>query len=273
MMTREDQPSSHVLSPGPLVEEGGESKVSQTILEPATSFQPTQGERRCLSARLPRSIISPSHTSQPRRRGPYLAPGRLEVPMSRGTPMKAASSPSGDVCTGRRIMEQMPTDRATNSGLGGWFRGMSEARRLGLRPGRQSPVAGRAGTLDPRPRVQRVASRRSISPARFRAREATGPECPRRVPLARKARVPARREPPGSKDRAPCGSKAGEGSGPASLPPAQAELQPLAPSVNSQQGSQLLPPFLPQLRLASPRTWPLAGSSPIRSIIFKAQKV
>lgn len=77
--------------------------------------------------------------------------------------MKAASSPSGEVCTGRRIMEQTPTDRATNSGLGGWFRGASEAWRLWRSPGWQSPATGRAPTPGPGPRAQPDASSRSIA--------------------------------------------------------------------------------------------------------------
>lgn len=51
--------------------------------------------------------------------GPYLAPGRLEVPVSSGTPTNAASSPSADACTGSLIMEQTPTGRATSRALGG----------------------------------------------------------------------------------------------------------------------------------------------------------
>lgn len=79
--------------------------------------------------------------------------------MSRGTPTKAASSPSGEACTGSRIMEQTPTGRATNSELGGWFWGALEAWRLGLRPRSQSPKAGH--TSQP---AQREASSLSMLP-------------------------------------------------------------------------------------------------------------
>ena len=87
--------------------------------------------------------------------------------MSRGTPTKAASSPSGDVCTGSRIMEQTPTGRATDSELGGRFPGVSEAWRLGLRRRSQSPAAGRVAPPAPSPREQREASSRSILSTRL----------------------------------------------------------------------------------------------------------
>lgn len=92
--------------------------------------------------------------------------------MSRGTPMKAASSPSGEACTGSRIMEQTPTGRATIPELGGWFRGASEAWRLGLRPRSQSPEAGHA----PRP-AQREASSLSMLPAGLAGSRNQGTEC------------------------------------------------------------------------------------------------
>jgi hypothetical protein len=44
-------------------------------------------------------------------RGPKRAPARLEVPMSNGTPMKAASSPSGDAAAGNRIIVASPAKR------------------------------------------------------------------------------------------------------------------------------------------------------------------
>lgn len=59
---------------------------------------------------------APAPDTAPR---PYLAPGRLDVPVSRGTPTKAASSPSAEARTGSLSMEQIPTGRATNSALGG----------------------------------------------------------------------------------------------------------------------------------------------------------
>lgn len=87
--------------------------------------------------------------------------------MSSGTPTKAASSPSGEACTGSRIMEQTPTGRATNSELGGWFRGASEDRLLQL-----SPTAGCAPPPAPRPRAHRDAMRRSMPSARSPRRRA-----------------------------------------------------------------------------------------------------
>lgn len=101
---------------------------------------------------------------------PYLAPGRLEVPVSRGTPMKAASSPSGEDCRGRRIMEQTPTPTGCtgDSELGDWWCGVSEAPeawRIPGHPGRKSPAEGRqVATPDPKPRAQLDLSSRSMPP-------------------------------------------------------------------------------------------------------------
>lgn len=95
--------------------------------------------------------------------------------MSRGTPTKAASSPSGEACTGSRIMEQTPTGRATNSELGGWFRGASEAWRSRLRPGLWSPETGR----EPPP-PQRDASSRSMPPIPSLL-DGWSPQCPGHV--------------------------------------------------------------------------------------------
>lgn len=106
--------------------------------------------------------------------------------MSSGTPTKAASSPSGEVCTGSRIMEQTPTDRATNSELGGWFRGASEDRLLELRPGWQSRAEECAPPPAPRPRAHRDAIGRSMPPSRSLQRLARG-LCRRRAARAQKA--------------------------------------------------------------------------------------
>ena len=159
---------------------------------------------------------------------PYLAPGRLEVPMSSGTPTKAASSPSGVACIGSRIMEQMPTDRATNSELGGWFRGASEAWRLKRRLRSQSPAIGRArppGTSlhEPpralRPLAQVDASSRSIPPA---CPPCWSPQQPEpQPPRAQSAGAPGdHRQGRGSRDPA------------ARFPSPFSELWPLALSVN-----------------------------------------
>lgn len=62
-------------------------------------------------------------------------------------------------------MEQIPTDRATNSELGGWFREVSEALRLELKPVSQRPVAECKPPQVPGPQAQRDASSRSMTPA------------------------------------------------------------------------------------------------------------
>lgn len=138
------------------LQEPGERKamspqISKEYLEQDISFQ-----------RKPCAVAGheTAQTCVPQPFAPYLAPGRLEVPMSRGTPMNAASNPSGEACTGSRIMEQTPTDLATNSELRGWFRGASEISRLGVRlsPGGGSPRA-------PRAREQPDAKSLSIAPA------------------------------------------------------------------------------------------------------------
>lgn len=81
---------------------------------------------------------------------PYLAPGRLEVPVSSGTPTNAASSPSADACTGSLIMEQTPTGRATSRALGGTLN--RELQQLGaLLPGTRgwrNPEDALAGELE-----------------------------------------------------------------------------------------------------------------------------
>jgi len=49
----------------------------------------------------------------------YLAPGRLEVPVSIGTPINAALSPSAVSWYGNLAMVEIPDTLATNSALGG----------------------------------------------------------------------------------------------------------------------------------------------------------
>lgn len=72
---------------------------------------------------------------------PYLAPGRLDVPVSRGTPTKAASNPSAEARTGSLSMEQIPTGRATNSALGGTLKLEPQRRGAPL----HGAVGGRRG--------------------------------------------------------------------------------------------------------------------------------
>ena len=232
-------------------EGGGKPTVCQSIrgvLEPAPASTPTlaEGRRRPwgFRAQWPR-VVRPR---VPQSCGPYLAPGRLEVPMSRGTPTKAASSPWGEACSGSRIMEQTPTGRATTSELGGWFRGASEARRRGLRPRWRSPAAGRAPPRAPRLRAQRDASRRSMSPAG-----------PRSGPNGR---------PTVLKGPAAWGSRAGEG--PRSPRPLSG-LRPPAPWVNrTGPGGRPRHSAATALSLGSaPRkSKPLAPASPFQSNIF-----
>lgn len=71
---------------------------------------------------------------------PYLAPGRLDVPVSRGTPTKAASSPSADACMGSFIMEQTPTGRATNWALGGTLNCEPQRQGAPCPGGQRSPM-------------------------------------------------------------------------------------------------------------------------------------
>lgn len=110
----------------------------------------------------------PSHVSPAQVLLPYLAPGRLEVPVSRGTPTKAASSPSGEDRRGRCIMELTPTDCPSESELGDWWCGVSEAFeawRIPGRPGRNSPAEGRhVATPDPELPAQLDLSSRSMPP-------------------------------------------------------------------------------------------------------------
>ena len=137
-----------MLSPWDYLRQPDLLPCSQRILWGQTlTSNSTLGERKRLSMSFVCTVAARLPDTCPRILWPYLAPGRLEVPMSSGTPTKAASSPSGVACTGSLIMEQMPTDRATNSELGGWFRGASEAWRLKRRLGSQSPATGRTGIL------------------------------------------------------------------------------------------------------------------------------
>ena len=53
-------------------------------------------------------------------RGPNLAPERLEVPMSNGTPTKAASSPLAEDTAGSRIMVAGPPKRGILLPPSGW---------------------------------------------------------------------------------------------------------------------------------------------------------
>lgn len=84
--------------------------------------------------------------------------------------MKAASSPLGEDCRGRRIMEQTPTPTGCtgDSEMGGWWCGVSEAPEARRAPGctgRKSPAEGRhVATPDPAPRDQLDVSSRSMPP-------------------------------------------------------------------------------------------------------------
>ncbi|MNT89031.1 hypothetical protein D3C72_2296890 [compost metagenome] len=53
-------------------------------------------------------------------RGPKRVPGRREVPMSRGTPTKAASRPAAVFKWGSRIMVAMPPKRGISLPPSGW---------------------------------------------------------------------------------------------------------------------------------------------------------
>ena len=53
-------------------------------------------------------------------RGPKRAPGRLEVPMSRGTPTTATSSWSSGVFAGKRMKVAMPPKRGIWLPPSGW---------------------------------------------------------------------------------------------------------------------------------------------------------
>lgn len=61
-----------------------------------------------------------------------LVPGRLEVPVSMGTPMKAASRPSAVSWYGNLAMVAIPDTRATNSLLGGTLYVMLDISLLGV---------------------------------------------------------------------------------------------------------------------------------------------
>ncbi|CAI8717325.1 hypothetical protein EMIT0196P_110052 [Pseudomonas chlororaphis] len=58
-------------------------------------------------------------------RGPKRVPARSEVPMSSGTPTKAASRPAGVGTWGRRIMVAMPPKRGISLPPSGWWRILS----------------------------------------------------------------------------------------------------------------------------------------------------
>lgn len=117
---------------------------------------------RCHGWETPPGIVpsSPLSTGEPcltargkhelSQAGPYLAPGRLDVPVSSGTPTNATSSPSADACIGSLIMEQTPTGRATSRALGGTLN--CELQQLGaLLPGTRgwrNPADTLAGELE-----------------------------------------------------------------------------------------------------------------------------
>lgn len=61
-----------------------------------------------------------------------LVPGRLEVPVSMGTPMKAASRPSAVSWYGNLAMVAIPDTRATNSLLGGTLYVLPDIILLGV---------------------------------------------------------------------------------------------------------------------------------------------
>lgn len=64
----------------------------------------------------------------------YLAPGRLEVPVSIGTPINAASSPSAVSWYGNLPIVAIPDTLATNSALGGTLYRFPEYFLMGLLP-------------------------------------------------------------------------------------------------------------------------------------------
>lgn len=64
----------------------------------------------------------------------HLAPGRLEVPVSIGTPTNATSSPSAVSWKGSRPMVGIPDTRATNSALVGTLKHFPEDLLTRLRP-------------------------------------------------------------------------------------------------------------------------------------------
>lgn len=65
----------------------------------------------------------------------HLAPGRLEVPVSIGTPTNAASSPSAVSWCGSLAMVGIPDTRATNSALTGTLKRLPELFLFGLTHG------------------------------------------------------------------------------------------------------------------------------------------
>ncbi len=60
----------------------------------------------------------------------YLAPGRLDVPVSMGTPTNAASSPSAVFWNGNLHIVAIPLTLATNSALGGTLKPFPDIRRV-----------------------------------------------------------------------------------------------------------------------------------------------
>lgn len=60
----------------------------------------------------------------------YLAPGRLDVPVSMGTPTNAASSPSAVFWNGNLHIVAIPLTLATNSALGGTLKPVPDIRRV-----------------------------------------------------------------------------------------------------------------------------------------------
>lgn len=61
----------------------------------------------------------------------HLAPDRFDVPVSMGTPMNAASSPSAVSWKGSLAMVGIPDTRATYMALGGSLRRLPDDRLLG----------------------------------------------------------------------------------------------------------------------------------------------
>lgn len=176
--------------------------------------------------------------------------------MSSGTPTKAASSPSGEACTGSRIMEQTPTVRATNSELGGWFRGASEDRLLELRPGWQSPTAGCAPPADPQ-----TPGAPGGNPPKHASRPVRTAPGPRAVPAPSCARSMSRR--PGELG----------GRGAALSPPPLWTLASGSLGKQSQAPASPLPATAPPRCLCSPpQNWPLVPACPYQSNVFKKVK-